>query len=71
VLGGFLASIVAQMFFYQGLKIGQVSKMVPLSGTYPLVAFLLGAVIFRESITPLKVLGVSLISLGVWALHFN
>ncbi len=71
MLGGFLASFVAQLFFYQGLKIGQVSKMVPLSGTYPLVAFVLGIIIFKESLTPLKVLGVCFISFGVWALHFK
>ena len=40
--GGFLASFVGQMTFYQALKAGEVSRVSPLVGAYPLVAALLG-----------------------------
>lgn len=68
MVGGFLASFVAQICFYSGLKIGEVSKMVPISGSYPLIAFILGIIVFGESFAPIKMLGAVLIILGIWAL---
>ena len=69
VLSGFLASFVAQITFYHGLKIGHVSKMVPLSGTYPLIAFVLSILICREPVTLSKIFGIILIVSGVWMLR--
>jgi bacterial/archaeal transporter family protein len=66
--GGFLASFVAQILFYQALKIGDMSWIVPISGSYPLIAFLLGVFILGESVTPVKIAGAFLIILGLWAL---
>ena len=40
--GGFLASFIGQMAFYQALRMGRVSQITPVAGTYPLVAALLG-----------------------------
>jgi len=48
MLGGFLASIVAQVCFYNSLKLGEISKVVPISGIYPLIAFILGGIIIRR-----------------------
>ncbi len=66
--GGFFASFVAQILFYQALKIGDMSWIVPISGSYPLIAFLLGVFILGEAVTPVKVGGALLIILGLWAL---
>jgi len=71
VLGGFLASFIAQICFYHGLKIGEISRVVPISGMYPLVAFLLGVLIFGESFNLVKMAGVGLIIAGVWALKIG
>lgn len=63
-LGGFLASFVGQMAFYQSLKTGEVSRVVPVAGAYPLIAFLLSLMILGERLTLSKAIGVILIVLG-------
>ena len=68
VLAGFLASIIAQIFFYNGLKVGEVSRVVPIAGSFPLVAFILSWLLLGESISLLKILGVLSIIFGIWAL---
>ena len=68
VLAGFLASFVAQITFYHGLKIGEVSRVVPISGAYPLIAFLLGVFVLGETLTIQKVIGMLFVISGVWLL---
>lgn len=68
IAGGFLASILGQVFFYQALKTGEASKVVPLAGIYPLVSFILGVMILGEKVTLAKVGGMSLILMGVFLL---
>ena len=68
ILAGVLASFVAQISFYHGLKLGEVSRVVPISGTYHVVAFILGILIFKEAITVQKIIGVLLVVSGVWFL---
>ncbi len=69
VIAGFLASFLAQITFYHGLKTGEVSRVVPISGSYYLIAFVLGLVLFNEAITVSKFLGVILIVSGVLLLR--
>ncbi|MFH1413430.1 MAG: EamA family transporter [Candidatus Omnitrophota bacterium] len=71
VLGGFLASIVAQFCFYNSLKFGEVSRVVPIAGSFPMITFILGVLFFGESFTFLKASGVVLIVLGIWALKIG
>lgn len=68
IIGGFLASFAAQICFYHGLKIGEVSRVVPISGSYPLIAFVLGIIFLGESLSPAKIIGVASIILGIWVL---
>jgi transporter family protein len=65
ILGGFLASFVGQLFFYKALKLGEVSKVVPLAATYPVVAFILGIIFLSEKITLSKLSGVALVISGI------
>jgi transporter family protein len=62
--GGFLASFVGQLAFYQALKQGHVSLVTPLAGTYPLVALILSWLVLREPITTGRATGALLIVLG-------
>jgi transporter family protein len=71
VLSGFLASFIAQICFYNGLKLGQVSRVVPVSGSYPFISFLLGVVLLGESFSPQKMAGVFLIITGIWVLRLG
>ena len=66
--GGFLASFLAQILFYHSLKIGDVSKVVPISGSYPLVAFVLGIIFLGEAVTPVKIAGCLCVIFGIWLL---
>lgn len=67
--GGIIASILGQIFFYNALKDGEVSKMVPIAATYPLVSFLLGLLFFGESFTVVKGMGIGFVILGVFLLR--
>ena len=69
ILAGFLASFVAQITFYHGLKIGEVSRVVPVSGSYYLISFVLGLILFREALTPSKLFGILMVASGVWLLR--
>lgn len=69
VAGGFMASILGQIFFYNALKVGEASKVVPVAGIYPLVAFLLGVVFLGEAFTIVKVCGVVFVVLGLFLLR--
>ena len=68
-LGGFLASFVGQMAFYQALKVGRLSQVTPVAGAYPLVAAILGWWWLREPITVTRMLGVALVVCGVMLLR--
>lgn len=69
--GGFIASFAAMLLYYHALKIGETSRVVPISGSYPLITFLLGVLILGETFTPIKLLGVILAILGVWLLKIG
>ncbi len=66
---GFMASILGQIFFYNALKVGEASKVVPIAGTYPLVSFLLGIMFLGESLTFAKAGGVVFVILGLFLLR--
>jgi bacterial/archaeal transporter family protein len=66
--GGFLASVVGQIFFYNALKAGEASKVVPLAAAYPLVSFILGVLFLSEKVSAAKITGLFLIVLGIFFL---
>lgn len=68
-IGGLLASIVGQIFFYNALKTGEASKLVPVAGVYPLVTFILGVIFLGESFTAAKICGVVFVVLGLFLLR--
>jgi transporter family protein len=68
VIAGFLGSFVAFIAFYNGLKTGELSIVVPVAGSFYLIAFLVGIFVLGEAATLTKVLGVVLITAGVWLL---
>lgn len=69
VVSGIMASIVGQIFFYNALKIGEASKLVPIAGTYPLFAFLLGVIFLGEGFTLVKASGVIFVVVGLFLLR--
>jgi len=68
-LAGLMASIIGQIFFYNALKSGEASKIVPVAGSFPLVTFLLGVLFLKESVTASKMAGLMLILSGIFLLR--
>jgi transporter family protein len=68
VIAGLLASFVAQIAFYNSLKTGEISKVVLIAGSYPLISFLLGIFVLGESVTMFKIVGVVFVTVGIWFL---
>ena len=56
-------------FFYNALKTGEASKIVPIAGTYPLVSFLIGIIFLGESFTFVKAAGVMFVIAGLFLLR--
>jgi transporter family protein len=71
ILAGFMASILGQICFYNALKSGDISRIVPISGSYPFLTFLIGIIILGEAWTPVKFVGVILIVAGIWILKIG
>ncbi len=64
-IGGILAGLLGQGLYFYALKLGESSRVVPVVGTYPLVAAILGITLLGEALTVQKILGVILIIGGV------
>jgi bacterial/archaeal transporter family protein len=62
---GLLASFIGQLFFYNALKQSDASKVVPIAGSFPLVAFFLGLIFLSEKFTVAKGFGVALVVAGI------
>lgn len=69
VFGGFTANFIGQLLFYNALKDGDVSRVTPVAGAYPLIAFLLGILVLGESLTVTKMFGIAFVLLGVFLLR--
>ena len=61
VLAGILAGFVAQLVFYKALKMGEVSRIIPITSCYPLFTFILGWIFLGEEVTLSRIFGILLI----------
>lgn len=64
-IGGILAGLLGQGLYFYALKSGESSRVVPIAGTYPLVAAILGITLLGEALTLQKTIGVILIVGGI------
>ncbi|MFA5039053.1 MAG: GRP family sugar transporter [Candidatus Omnitrophota bacterium] len=69
IFGGFTANFIGQLLFYHALKTGDVSRVTPIAGAYPLIAFLMGVFVLGEGVTLMKLTGICLVLLGVYLLR--
>lgn len=65
LLGGVFGVLFAQYFYFKALQHGEVGQVMPVVGSFPVLAFLLSVVIFGEAITLSKLAGVLLVTCGV------
>lgn len=62
---GVVGVFLAQAFYFAALRQGDVGKVVPIAGSYPVFAALLAAFFLGEKLTPGRVFGTVLVFLGV------
>ncbi len=60
-----LAGLIGQVAYYHALGYADVSRVVPITASYPMVAALTGIALFREPITVPKLVGTVLVVVGV------
>jgi len=65
IVTGITSMVVGQALFFQALKLGEASRVVPISGTYPLIAAILSVAFLGEPVTAKKAVAVLLIVSGV------
>lgn len=62
---GFLGSFVGQLTNLNALKLGEVTKVVPVTASWPLLAMLAAFIILGEPVTVKKVCAVLLVTSGI------
>ena len=65
ILSGMFSGLLGQWTYYKALKYAEASRVVPIVGGYPLVAFALAVLLLGESITAQKLCGVMLVVGGI------
>lgn len=64
LLSGLIGVLLAQAFYFQALRMGEVSRIAPIAGSWPLFAGLLAAIFLGEPLTPGRVFGIVLVFFG-------
>lgn len=65
MLSGIIGVLLAQVFYFKALRIGEVSHVAPIAGSWPLFAGLLAAIFLGERLTPGRMFGIVLVFFGV------
>jgi len=65
IMSGMLSGLLGQWTYYKALKYAEASRVVPIVGGYPLVAFVLAVLVLGESITAQKLCGAALVVAGI------
>jgi transporter family protein len=69
VIGGALASILGQIFFYQALRKSEIGRVAAVGGSWPAFAFILSLVFLAEPFSWKKGAGVALVMVGITLLR--
>jgi transporter family protein len=65
IMSGICSGLLGQWTYYKALKYGEASRVVPIVGGYPLIAFILAIVILHENLTAQKLCGAVLVVAGI------
>jgi transporter family protein len=65
IASGMCSGLIGQWTYYKALKYAEASRIVPIVGGYPLVAFILAVLVLGESITAQKLCGAALVVAGI------
>jgi transporter family protein len=64
-MSGMFSGLLGQWTYYKALKYAEASRVVPIVGGYPLIAFALAVLLLGESITAQKLGGAALVVAGI------
>ncbi len=70
VLAG-VTGVVGYIFFYRGLGKGNVSVVAPITSSWSVITVLLAAFLFAEKLSPLQIVGVVAVFIGVFFASTN
>ncbi|MCS7152041.1 MAG: EamA family transporter [Endomicrobia bacterium] len=65
VISGIFAGVLGVLFYFVALKKLDVSIVVPVAATYPLVTAIVAAVFLKEQITFVRIIGIILTIIGI------
>ena len=65
IMSGICSGLLGQWTYYKALKYAEASRVVPIVGGYPLIAFILAIFLLGESVTAQKLCGVVLVVGGI------
>ena len=65
IMSGMFSGLLGQWTYYKALKYAEASRVVPIVGGYPLIAFVLAVLLLGESITAQKLGGAALVVAGI------
>ena len=65
IMSGMFSGLLGQWTYYKALKYAEASRVVPIVGGYPLIAFVLAVLVLGESITAQKLGGAALVVAGI------
>lgn len=65
IASGIIGVLLAQVFYFAALRSGDVGRVAPIAGSYPLFACLLAAICLGEKLSPGRVFGSVLVFLGI------
>jgi len=69
-LEGVCASLIGHFAYYYALKLGETSKVVPITSAFPVVTIILAMVFLAEKMTVFKGAGITLILAGIYLIRF-
>lgn len=65
ILSGVIGVLLAQVFYFKALRIGEMSSVAPVAGSWPLFAGLLAVIFLGERLTLGRMFGTLLVFFGV------
>lgn len=65
IASGIVGVLLAQVFYFAALRFGDVGRVAPIAGSYPLFACLLAAIFLGEKLSPGRIFGAVLVFLGI------
>lgn len=65
VLGGVFGVLFAQFFYFKALQFGEIGRVMPIVGSFPVIAYFFSVLVFGESVTFIKLMGIVLVVAGV------